>query len=72
MDDIRSIIKPLQDVGIYIKGFSKTVKNEIKEQKCEFLCILLGIGDRAGTRAGTGARKAEITIDNKFLFCSIF
>ena len=41
MNGIKIIIKPLQDVGILINGFSKTVKNEIREQKHEFLGNLL-------------------------------
>ena len=40
MNGIKIIIKPLQDVDILINGFSKTVKNEITEQKCEFLGTL--------------------------------
>ena len=59
MNGIKIIIKSLQDVGILINGFSKTVKNEIKEQKCEFLGTLLREGVGEETWAGTGARRKQ-------------
>ena len=59
MNGIKIIIKPLQDVGILINGFSKTVKNEIREQKHEFLSNLLWTGVGEETRAGTGARRKQ-------------
>ena len=34
--------KSLEDSGLLIKVFSETIKNEAKEQKGEFLEILLG------------------------------
>ena len=42
MNDIMKIIKPLENSGILLKGVSKTIKNETKEQTGEFLRILLG------------------------------
>ena len=43
MNDIIKIIKALENSNILIKGVTKTIKNEIKEQKGEFLWLLLGI-----------------------------
>ena len=37
------IDEALEDAGLYLKGASKPVENEAKEQKGEFLCLLLGI-----------------------------
>ena len=36
------IIKSLGDAGLLIKDLSETIKNEVKEQKCVFLGMLLG------------------------------
>ena len=41
MDDIT--IKALQEFGLLIKGVSKTIKNDVKEQKGGFLSMVLGI-----------------------------
>ena len=40
-NDILKIAKSLEESGLLIKGVSKTSKNEAKEQKGEFLSILL-------------------------------
>ena len=40
--DIMKIIKALENSGILLKGVSKTIKNETKEQRGEFLSMLLG------------------------------
>ena len=42
MRDIIRIIKSLQDSGLLLKGVSKTIQNEAKEQKRGFLSMLLG------------------------------
>ena len=42
MQDLLEILKPLEDSGILLDGIIETVKNEIKEQKCGFLSMLLG------------------------------
>ena len=42
MNDIMKIIKFLEKSGLLIKGASKTIKNEVKEQKGGFLGMLLG------------------------------
>ena len=42
MQDIIKIIKELENSGILLKGVSKTIENEIKEQRGGFLIMLLG------------------------------
>ena len=42
MNDIMKIVQALENSGILLKDVTKTIKNETKEQKGEFLSILLG------------------------------
>ena len=42
MNDIVKFIKALENSGILLKGVSKAIKNETKEQKGRFLSMLLG------------------------------
>ena len=42
INDIMKTIKALENSGILLKGVSKPVKNETKEQRGEFLSMLLG------------------------------
>ena len=42
MQDIIKIIKELENSDILLKGVSKTIENEIKEQRGVFLSMLLG------------------------------
>ena len=42
MNDIMKIIKSLEDLGVLLKGVTKTIRNETKEQKGAFLSMLLG------------------------------
>ena len=42
MKDIMKIIKALENYGILLKGVSKVIKNETKEQRGGFLSMLLG------------------------------
>ena len=42
MEDIVKIVKCLEDSGLSLKGVSEIIGNEAKEQKGEFLSILLG------------------------------
>ena len=42
MKDIMKIIEALENSGILLKGVSKTIENETKEQRGEFLSMLLG------------------------------
>ena len=42
MNDIMKIIEALENSGILLKGVSKTIENETKEQREGFLSMLLG------------------------------
>ena len=42
MKDIMKVIEALENSGILVKGVSKTIKNETKEQRGGFLSMLLG------------------------------
>ena len=42
MKDIMKIIEALENSGILLKGVSKTIENETKEQRGGFLSMLLG------------------------------
>ena len=42
MNDIMKIIEALEYSGILLKGVSKTIENETKEQRGRFLSMLLG------------------------------
>ena len=70
MKDIMKIIKALENSGILLKGVSKTIKNETKEQRGGFLSMLLGTlgasllgnllsGGKGIMRAGDGIVRAE-------------
>ena len=43
INDIMKIVQALEDSNISLKGVTKTVQNEVKEQKGGFLSMLLGI-----------------------------
>ena len=69
MNDIVKIIKALENSGILLKGVSKAIKNETKEQKAGFLSMLPGTlgaslldnlltGGKGITRAGDGIVRA--------------
>ena len=42
MIDLIKIVKSLEDSGLLLKGVTESVQNEVKEQKGEFLSMLLG------------------------------
>ena len=42
IEHIIKIVKSLEDSGLLLKGVTKTVQNELKEQKGRFLSMLLG------------------------------
>ena len=42
MEDLIKIVKSLEDSGLLLKGVTKSIQNEIKEQKGGFLSMLLG------------------------------
>ena len=69
MNDIMKIIEALENSGILLKGVSKTIENETKEQRGAFLSMLLGTlgasllgnlltGGKGIIRAGEGIVRA--------------
>ena len=69
LNDIMKIIKALENSGILLKGVSKTIENETKEQRGGFLGMLLGTlgatllgnlltGGKGIMRAGDGIVRA--------------
>ena len=69
MNDIMKLIEALDNSGILLKGVSKTIENETKEQKGGFLGMLLGTlgasllgnlltGGKGIMRAGEGIVRA--------------
>ena len=69
MNDIMKIIEARENSGILLKGASKTTENETKEQRGEFLSVLLGTleaslldnlltGGKGIMRAGDGIVRA--------------
>ena len=68
INDIMKIVKLVEESGLLIKGVSKTIKNEAKEQKGGFLEMLLGtlgatllgnlLTDKGTIRAGEGTVRA--------------
>ena len=69
MNDIMKIIEALEDSGILLKGVTKTIENETKEQRGGFLGMLLGTlgasllsnlltGGKGIMRAGDGIVRA--------------
>ena len=78
MDDIMKIIKALENSGILLKGITKTIKNEAKEQKGAFLSALLGTlgaslldnllsGGKGFMRASEGVVRAGEEIKRKII-----
>ena len=69
MNDITKIFQALEDSNILLKGVTKTIKNETKEQKGGFLSMLLGtlgasllgnsLTGKGIVRAGTGSKKGN-------------
>ena len=72
MKDIMKIIQALEDSNILLKGVTKTIKNETKEQKGGFLSMLLGtlgasllgnlLTGKGIVRAGSGNKKGKGTV----------
>ena len=69
MNDIIKTIQALKNSNILIKGVTKTIKNETKEQKGRFLSMLLGtlganllgnlLTGKGILRAGSGNKKGK-------------
>ena len=68
-NDIKKIVKSLEESGLLMKGVSETTKNEAKEQKVRFLGILIGtlgasilrnlLTDKGKVRADKGTIRAD-------------
>ena len=68
MNDIMKIVQALDDSNILLKGVTKTIKNETKEQKGGFLSMILGtlgafllgnlLAGKGFVRAGEGIIRA--------------
>ena len=66
MNDIMKTVQALEDSNILLKGVTKTIKNETKEQKRGFLSMFLGasgatflgnlLAGKGVVRAGSGRR----------------
>ena len=76
MNDIMKIIEALENSGILLKGVTKTIENETKEQKRVFLSMLLGTlgasllgnlltGGKGIVRAGKGVIRAGEGVKKK-------
>ena len=69
MNDIIKIVQALEDSNILLKGVTKTIENETKEQKGGFLSMLLGtlgasllgnlLAGKGIVRAGSGNKKGK-------------
>ena len=69
MNDIMKIVQALEDSNVLLKGVTKRIKNETKEQKGGFLSMLLGtlgasllgnlLTKKGIIRAGTGIKKGK-------------
>ena len=72
MNDIMKIVQALDDFNILLKGVTKTIKNETKEQKGGFLSMLLGtlgasllgnlLAGKGIVRAGSGNKKGKVIV----------
>ena len=75
MEDLIKIVKFLVDSGLLLKGVTKTVQNEVKEQKGVFISMLLGtlgasllgnvLTGRGINRAGEGLGIVRASYGNK-------
>ena len=62
LEDIIKLVTSLEDSSLLLKGVIETIQNEAKEQKGEFLSMLLGTLGASlfgNILAGEGANKAE-------------
>ena len=69
MNNIMKIVQAIKDSNILLKGVTKTIKNETKEQKGGFLSMLLGtlgasllgnlLTGKGIVRAGSGNKKGK-------------
>ena len=72
MNEIMKIVQALEDSNILLKGVTKTIKNETKEQKGGFLSMLLGtlgasllgnlLAGKGTVRACSGNKKGKAVV----------
>ena len=83
INDITKIIEALENSGILLKGVTKTIENETKEQRGGFLSMLLGTlgasllgnlltGGKEIVRAGEGVIRAGEGVKKKTKFAVTF
>ena len=78
MNDIMKIVKALKDLDILLKGITKTVRNEINEQKGGFFSILFGtfastllrnmLAGKGIVRAGNGNKQGDGVVRAMYSF----
>ena len=60
MNDILKIVQALEDSNLWLKGVTKTIEKETKEQKGRFLSMLLGtLGASSLGNSLTGKRNCK-------------
>ena len=74
-NDIMKIVQALEGSNILLKGVTKTIKNETKQQKGSFLSMLLGtlgasllgnlLAGKGILRAGSGGPSSSTSYENK-------
>ena len=72
MNDIMKIVQALEDSDILLKGVTKAVKNETREQREEFWSMLLAtlgaslleniLSGKGIVRAGSGNKKGKVIV----------
>ena len=72
MNDIMKAVQALEDSNILLKGVTKTIKNETREQKGGFVSMLLGnlgasllgnlLSGKGIVRTGSGNEKGKGTV----------
>ena len=72
MNDIMKIVQALEDSDILLKGVTKAVKNETREQRGEFWSMLLAtlgaslleniLSGKGIVRAGSGNKKGKVIV----------
>ena len=83
MNDIIKFFEALENSGILLKGITKTIENETKEQRGRFLSMLLGTleasllgnlltGGKGIVRAGEGVKRAGEGVKKKTKFAVTF
>ena len=83
MNDMIKFFEALENSGILLKGITKTIENETKEQRGRFLSMLLGTleasllgnlltGGKGIVRAGEGVKRAGEGVKKKTKFAVTF